>query len=235
MNPPPLRIVIADDHPLFRHGVRQLLESEGFSVVGEAPDGERALDACSALHPDVVLLDVCMPRLSGMEALARLRERAPQTAAVLLTASLERREILEAVMLGARGVVLKDAGGDLLVRCIRQVAAGGYWVEHGAINDLVAALREDQAAPNLPQAAPSTLTPREAQIVSAVANGATNADIGRTFGLRDQTVKNHLTRIFDKLGVSTRLELAVYAFAHGLGEAPAVGDTDAGASDLTRV
>jgi two-component system, NarL family, nitrate/nitrite response regulator NarL len=213
-----IRIVLADDHALLREGVRRLLEmGPGFIVVGEAEDGAQAVAQCLALRPDIVLLDVCMPRVTGMEALSRLREECPGTAAVLLTAGIDRRGILEAVMLGARGVVLKSVDPDVLLKCVREVASGGYWLEHGAINDLVGNLRA--GLPDVGSTSPSEmvhLTRRERQIVSAVIAGATNADIGRAFGLCHQTVKNHLTRIFGKLGVTTRLELAVYAIDHDL-------------------
>lgn len=217
---PTIRILIADDHSLFREGLRRLLELvPGFVVVGEAADGERAVHQCVALHPDIVLLDVCMPRLSGIEALSRLRDQCPRTAAVLLTAGIQRREVLEAVMLGARGVLVKSADTDVLVKCIRNVARGGYWIEHEAIGDLVATLQGGQPEGEPEQDASAVrLTRRELQIVSAVVAGASNSDISRTFGLCHQTVKNHMTRIFDKLGVSTRLELAIYAIGHRMTE-----------------
>ncbi len=217
-----IRIVLADDHALFREGVRRFLGTEqDFVVVGEASDGEETVERCRQLRPDVLLLDVCMPRVSGIEALDGLRRTCADTAVVLLTAGIERRALLEALMLGIRGVVLKSAETDTLVKCIRTVATGGYWVEHGAIGDLVASLRSPAlaAASSAPPAA--GFTGRERQIVSAVIQGASNAEIGRTFGLRDQTIKNHMTKIFDKAGVSTRVELALYAIAHGLGELPA--------------
>lgn len=219
---PSIRIVVADDHALFREGVRQFLGMEqDFVVVGEASDGEETVDRCQQHHPDVLLLDVCMPRVSGIEALDRLRRICPRTAVVLLTAGIERRTLLEALMLGVRGVVLKSAETDTLLKCIRTVATGGYWVEHGAIGDLVASLRSPALAATPMPPPTAVFTDRERQIVSAVIQGASNAEIGRTFGLRDQTVKNHMTKIFDKAGVSTRVELAIYAINHGLGELPA--------------
>ena len=122
---PSIRIVVADDHALFREGVRQFLAMEqDFVVVGEASDGEETVDRCQQPHPDVLLLDVCMPRVSGIEALDRLRRICPRTAVVLLTAGIERRTLLEALMLGVRGVVLKSAETDTLLKCIRTV---GDW------------------------------------------------------------------------------------------------------------
>jgi two-component system, NarL family, nitrate/nitrite response regulator NarL len=219
MRVPSIRVVIADDHTLFREGVRRFLEIEaGVTVVGEASDGGQAVEQCRRLRPDVVLLDVSMPRLSGIEALRLLREASPSTAAVLLTAAIERRDLLEAVILGARGAVLKASESELLVRCVREVAGGGYWLEHAAIGDLVESLRSRGGAPmGLPRPVrPAALTPREIQIATAVGRGASNGEIAHRMGVSGQTVKNHLTRIFDKLGVSTRLELALFAVAHGL-------------------
>ncbi len=212
--PSPVRLIIADDHALFREGVRRFLDTEAdFRVVGEAADGEAAVTQCRLLQPDVLLLDVSMPRLSGIEALDRLRQAAPRTAVVLLTARVERRELLEGIMLGIRGLILKTADTDTLAMCVRRVASGGYWIENDSLVDLVEALRSPQSPAPPPR--PVSFTPRESQIVRAVTEGASNADISRTFGLSGQTVKNHLTRIFDKVGVSTRVELALYVIAHG--------------------
>jgi DNA-binding NarL/FixJ family response regulator len=130
--------------------------------------------------------------------------------------------MLEAVMLGARGVLLKTVESEVLLKCLREVALGGYWLEHGTIDGLVARLRGEEpgAASRMLQGGAAQLTPRERQVVAAVVGGASNADIGREMGVSAQTVKNHLSRIFDKLGVGTRLELAVYGLHHGLAGLP---------------
>jgi DNA-binding NarL/FixJ family response regulator len=220
-NKGPIRTLIADDHGLFRDALRQLLSLQpDLAVVGEAADGEAAADGCSRLQPHVLLLDVAMPRLSGIEAMARIRKSSPGTAVVLLTASIERQELFEALLLGARGVILKTAETDTLLDCIRTVASGGYWFEQGTVGSLVAILRSSDMTSRLPAKPAPVFTPRERQIMSAVMEGATNAEIGDTFGLCDQTVKNRLTRIFDKAGVSTRVELALYALHHRIGEGP---------------
>jgi two-component system, NarL family, nitrate/nitrite response regulator NarL len=203
---------------MFRDALRMLLEAEGgFQVVGEAGDGHEALEVVARLSPDVALLDVNMPRLSGIAVLERLADVSPSTRAVLLTGSIDRAGTLDAFRLGARGVLRKEVSTEVLCRCVREVMAGGYWVEHDAVAALVVALQAHAAPPAADDAPPaSRLTPREMQIVSAVVVGATNGEIGQDFGLSSQTVKNHLTTIYDKLGVSNRVTLAMYAIHHQL-------------------
>jgi DNA-binding NarL/FixJ family response regulator len=214
--PATIRIVIADDHPLFREGLARILEFEpGMEVVGEASDGEEAISQATALQPDILLLDVQMPRLGGLEALPALSVACPRVRTVMLTASIDRTQTLEALRLGARGVLLKDAETSMLLTCLHNVMAGGYWVEHGVVSDLVGAVRDAQQRTDSVVPA-MMLTRRELQIVAAILDGATNDDIGRQYGMRTQTVKNHLTNIFDKVGVSSRLELALFALSHQL-------------------
>ena len=208
----PVRIVIADDHHLVREGLRKLLEVQpGFTVVGEAADGIEALQQVAERKPDVLLLDLAMPRMNGLEVLKELGDAVERVAVVLLTASIENEETVYALRLGARGIVLKDAVAPMLYKCILGVMNGEYWVGHERISDLLRTLRQLERAPSRDASPASRLTSRELQIVGAVVDGATNKDIGKTFGLSEQTVKNHLSNIFDKLGVSTRLELALYA------------------------
>lgn len=228
----PVRIVIADDHPIFREGLRRLLEIEpGFSVVGEAADGREAVERVAALKPDVLLLDLAMPRVDGLEALRLLAAADCRVRTVVLTASIEREESIEALKLGARGVVLKEAATQVLYGCIRAVVSGAYWVGHERLFDPVRILRvTDRGADTSPPPA-SRLTRRELDVISAIVEGATNKDIGTQFGLSEQTVKNHLSNIFDKLGVSNRLELALYAVHHRLLAVPPevgapLGDTN---------
>jgi len=214
---PRIRIVIADDHPIFREGLRRLLEIEpGFTVVGEASDGREAVERAAALKPDILLLDLAMPRAGGLEALRLLAETKSEVRTVLLTAGIEREETIQALQLGARGVILKESATQLLYRCIRAVVNGEYWVGHERLFDLVQTLRVVGRDPDTSPPPASRLTRRELDIVSAIVEGAANKDIGRQFGLSEQTVKNHLSNIFDKLGVSNRLELALYAVHHKL-------------------
>lgn len=213
-----ISILIADDHPIFRHGLRTLLEAEpGFCVVGEAADGLEAVEKTGSLKPDILLLDLAMPRLPGLEALRRLAEQSAQVRIIVLTANIETPQIIEALQLGARGLVLKHAACELLMRCIRTVMAGQYWVAREEVASLVEALR--RFLPAAAQAGPRRsfgLTPRETEVVSAIVSGQTNREIAHTLDISEETVKRHLTNIFDKVGVSTRLELALFALDHGL-------------------
>jgi two-component system nitrate/nitrite response regulator NarL len=216
--PGPVRILIADDHPIFRDGLRRLLEAEpGLRVVGEASDGEQAVTLAVELKPDILLLDLAMPRCPGLEALRKLTLQASPPRTILLTASIERPQILEALELGARGVVLKESATELLLKSIRAVMGGQFWVGRESVADLVKTLRDlASGRGDEPRRKSYGLTPRELEIVSVIVAGYTNKDIAGKFGISEQTVKHHLTNIFDKLGVSNRLELALFAVHHDL-------------------
>ena len=215
--PTPIRIVIADDHPIFRDGLRRLLEAEpGFTIVGEAGDGGEALARVESLKPDILLLDLAMPRVNGLEALKELGERRLPVRAILLTAGIDSAETIQALQLGARGVVLKDSATQLLYKAVRAVMNGEFWVGHERVQDIVKSLQQGAKEPEPRRAPAALLTKRELQIVAAIVEGASNKDVGAQFGLSEQTVKNHLSHIFDKVGVSNRLELALYAVHHRL-------------------
>jgi two-component system, NarL family, nitrate/nitrite response regulator NarL len=217
---PPYRIVIADDHPIFRDGLRRLLEMDpAFVVIGEASDGGEAIKLVKQLGPDVLLLDLAMPRVPGLEALAELAKSKAPVRTILLTAQIERAQIVEALQLGARGIVLKESATELLLEGIRMVMAGKYWVGRESVSDLVAKLRELMPkGGEEPSPRRYGLTPREMEVVSAIVAGYTNKDVAQRFAISEQTVKHHLTNIFDKVGVSNRLELALFAVNHRLTE-----------------
>jgi two-component system nitrate/nitrite response regulator NarL len=184
----------------------------GIELVGEAEDGGQAIQLVQSLRPDVLLLDLHLPGAGGLDVLRQLAALNLETRAVLLTAAIERGQMRTALVRGAWGVVLKQAATDLLIKCIRQVSRGEYWVGRDSVGDLVDALRN----PERIAAQPGGLTPREQQIVSLIVTGASNKGIARSLGLNEQTVKNHLRKVFDKLRVANRVELALTAVEKGL-------------------
>jgi len=216
----PIRILIADDHPIFRDGLRRLLEAEpDLKVVGEACDGAEAVKLVRQLRPDILLLDLAMPRHPGLEALREMSSGPASNSVrvILLTAAAEKNQIVEALQLGARGIVMKDSATQLLLKSIHTVMAGEYWVGRESVSNLVQYLRMlVQSSGEEARQKKFGLTPRELEIVSAVVAGYSNKEIAEYFKISEDTVKHHLSNIFDKLGVSTRLELALFAVNQSL-------------------
>src|SRR5882724_7082429 len=225
-----VRIVIADDHPIVRDGLKKLLLLEDdFEVVGEAGDGREVLEKVQELDPDVLLLDLRMPNLDGLSALQALQQINKRTRVIVLTASEDKNEFVQAMKLGCSGIVLKQTAPDLIVKSIRKVHAGEIWLDS---HTTAAVMRQFSTAADLAAAGGngkggrerSPLSQREREIVALVAQGYKNKEMAEKMFISEQTVKNHLHNIFDKLGVSDRLELALYAIHKGLhlvGEAPA--------------
>ncbi|HUA98418.1 MAG TPA: response regulator transcription factor [Terracidiphilus sp.] len=213
----PIRIVLADDHPVVRIGVRNMLtEQDGFDVVGDAADGDEAITQTLELQPDILLLDVQMPRLPGLEAMRAIMTGSVAVKILLLTSTITTQQIIEALQIGARGIVLKDALASHLQTAIRTVAAGDYWIGGKRVVNLVSALHDLMQKAAVPQRKTYGLTPRELEVVGCIVEGCSNRDIAKQFSLSEETVKRHLSNIFDKTGVSTRLELALFAIAHQL-------------------
>jgi two-component system nitrate/nitrite response regulator NarL len=211
-----VRVLIVDDHPIFRTGLKHLLETvPGMVVVGEAADARQALAQMRLHRPDVLLLDIVMPGPSGLEVLTDLLSRSTSTRVVLLTAAIDAQESLRALQLGAAGILLKNAALTDIVRCVQAVVAGRYWVGGEAFQSLVGSLARGAPAQETPPRA-FGLTARELEVVSLVATGAGNRDIATQLGLSEETVKHHLSKIFDKTGQSSRVELALFALQTGL-------------------
>lgn len=196
-----------------------MLQTNGqMKVIAEAKDGVEALNMVRTLRPDVLLLDLAMPKMPGLDALRELTGESSSTSTrtIVLTGLIDKRQILEALQLGARGVVLKDAVVDHLSACIRAVMQGQYWLEGRPVQNLVQVLRDLAAQTAPPPRKTFGLTARELEVVGLITEGSTNKHIAQTFGISEETVKRHLTNIFNKLGVGNRLELALFALNHNL-------------------
>jgi len=205
-----IRIVIADDHAIFRDGLRRLLATqEDFQVIGEASDGKEAIAIATDLRPDVLLLDLAMPRVPGMEVLRELAHQEVAVRTILLTAAIQPFAVTSALQLGARGIVLKASPPEMLLKSIRSVCEGQFWV---GSEPITAWTRTGQAS-----SGGFGLTSREIEIISAIKEGSSNREIASKLAISEETVKRHLSNIYAKLGVSSRLELAVLASEQHLG------------------
>jgi two-component system nitrate/nitrite response regulator NarL len=214
---PTIRILLADDHPVVRIGVRNMLQADpALEVVGECGDGDEAITQTLELLPDILLLDLYMPRLPGLEAMRAIMNGSPTVKIILLTSTISTQQVIEALQIGARGIVLKDALTDHLTTAIRAVYGGDYWIGGKRVVNLVGALHDLMQKAAVPDRKTFGLTPREMEVVGCIVEGCSNRDIAKQFGLSEETVKRHLSNIFDKTGVSTRLELAMFAIAHHL-------------------
>jgi len=226
-----VRVVLADDECLFRASLRQLLAvpaavikdvygvdvGPGFEVVGEAGSGEDTVRVVRSARPALLLLDLSMPRMSGLEALRELGTGRDDVRTILLAGTIDRTQLLTAVQLGVHGLLLKDVTTEVLFEAIMCVMAGRYWLGQTLVSDLLETVRpliesSSAAGGRLTYG----LTPRERQVLTMVAAGCSNKEIAGQCGISAQTIKHHLTRMFEKLGVSNRLELAMIATERGL-------------------
>jgi two-component system, NarL family, nitrate/nitrite response regulator NarL len=213
-----IRVLIADDHPVVRLGVRNMLKTdEAFEVVGEASNGKEAVARTLALSPNILLLDLCMPNMPGLEAMRAIMTDSSRVKILLLTASVTPQQIVEALQIGARGIVTKNAIVHELTEAIGAVVQGDYWIHGKRVFHLLGALRELISQAVVPHRESYGLTPRELEVVGCIVEGCGNRDIAKQCSISQETVKRHLSKIFDKTGVSTRLELALFAMAHQVG------------------
>jgi two-component system, NarL family, nitrate/nitrite response regulator NarL len=212
---PVVRILVADDHAIFRDGLRKLLEgADDVQIVGEASNGVECTKMLAKLKPDILLLDLRMPEKDGLGVLEEVNFDSLPTRVIVLTAAEDDRDVVRAMRLGARGVVLKQSASDLLLKSIRKVSDGEIWLDNRMTAEVIDAFKKSAEAGQRREK--PLLSDREKEIVQLVAQGFRNREIGEKLFISEQTVKNHLHNIFDKLGVSDRLELALYAIHHRL-------------------
>ncbi len=212
----PVRVVVIDDHTLFRRGLTALLAREpGFAVVGEAADGFEGIRAVAASRPDVVLLDLNMPGISGLDALQAIRKDAPGAHIVMLTVSEDAEDLLAALRAGADGYLLKNIDSDFLVDSIRRAAEGESVISPEMTGKLVRGVRA-AAAP----APADALSPREREILQHLAKGSSNKEVARALALAESTVKIHVQHILRKLNLTSRVQAAVWAIEHGVAPRP---------------
>lgn len=211
-----LSVVIVDDHALFRNGLHQLLTSRDISVVGMTGNPNDAVDLVKASEPDVVLLDLRMQDIGGLEVLVRIRTLMPEQCVVILTTSIEERDLMEALRLGAMGYLLKDMELDVLVKLLHQAKAGDTVVAPDLTSFLARAALSRNSEPNTSNTDAYNLTPREMEILRHIAQGESNKDIAASLGIVDGTVKLHVRAVLKKLNVQSRVQAAVLAISENL-------------------
>ena len=211
------RVLLVDDHELVRQGIAAMLSAAGdVQIVGNARSGREALEVARRELPDIVLMDVKMPDMDGLEATRKIKEERPRTAVIMLTMHDNPTYLRDAVRAGAAGYLLKDVSKDELIDAIRQVATGGAFIESQMLKGMLSEMKPSgQAAP-----AAKNLTKRESEILSLVAEGMSNREIAEKLVLSPETVKSHVAAILEKLNVSDRTQAAIYAVRHGLVETP---------------
>jgi DNA-binding NarL/FixJ family response regulator len=210
-----MRVLIVDDHELFRDGIRSLLSAEGIEVVGEASDGLEGLEKVRLLQPDIVLLDIMMPRCDGLEATRLIKAEMPDTKIVILTAVEEDENIFEAIKSGAQGYLLKSMRGSQFVSLLKGVERGEAAITSDVagriLDEFSRQARRMKSGRDIDQ-----LTERETQVLQHLVDGRTNRQIGVSLGLSENTVKYHLRNILEKLHLHNRAQVVAYAMRHGL-------------------
>jgi DNA-binding NarL/FixJ family response regulator len=217
-----LRVILVDDHPLFRQGVRHVLDGvQGIQIIGEASDGQMAIQMADALAPDVILCDVNLPGLNGLEATRVVRRRNPHIAVIILTVHEDDEQLFQAIKVGAAAFSTKDVGQDKLVDMVRRVGRGEYLINENVstkpfvASRLLKQFRDLAAMDRDEEGLFAPLTSREIEILDCIARGMSNKAIARNLHISDQTVKNHITSILRKLMVNDRTQAVVYALRRG--------------------
>jgi len=212
-----IRVLIADDQRVVREGLEMLLRLlPGIDVVGSAADGEEAVALAGRLRPDVVLMDLGMPHCDGVEATRRLRERQPAIHVLVLTTYADDRSVVAALRAGARGFLTKDAGADGIEQALRAVMRGEAAIDPAVQHHVVAAVAAGDASEAAEEPLPDGLTPREAEVMSLIAAGLSNAEIAARLVITEATVKSHVNHLFGKTGVRDRAQAVAYAYRNGL-------------------
>ncbi len=213
----PIRTLLADDQYLIREGIASLLELEdGIEVIGMAANGQEAVEKAQEHKPDVILMDVRMPEMNGVEATARVRQRLPSCQVIMLTTFDDEEYIVQSLLAGACGYLMKDIPPTDLARAVKLAHAGVFQLAPDVAGKLVGSLRDRQDKADQKKELEHDLTPRELEVLRLLAKGASNKEIARQFGVSEGTVKNHVSNILTRLGFRDRTQAAVYAVEHGL-------------------
>ena len=211
-----VRVLIVDDHDLFRSGLRNLLEDEGVQVVGEASAGQEALNIVREVAPDVVVMDLNMPGMTGVEATRQITSIAPLTRVLVLTISDHDTDVLDAILAGACGYLMKDASIDELMAGIRAAAIGESLITSHIAGKVLQRVRATSSSPEIAETIRAELSDREVQVLKLIANGTDNAQIAAELHISPKTVKNHISNILMKLQIDNRIQAAVYAVRSGI-------------------
>ncbi len=210
-----ITVLIADDHALIREGIKQILELEGdICVIGQANDGEEAFELAEKLNPDIILLDINMPNINGIEALRRFKDMGIKSKVIILTIHEDKEYILKTLKLGANGYMLKDSSANSLIEGIRRVAKGEKYIQ-SSVADLVSASRDDDSVDKSIEQI-NSLTNREYEVLILIAEGLNNKDIAERLYISEKTVKNHVSNIFKKLDLNDRVQAAIFAYKNNI-------------------